>query len=125
VNRVALFTKFGVFEMLGFPVDDSTNEGVGRVVNLDEPPGVQSIGPALSTEFQLEFDTTPANSNEAFYRLIFNHVKSEIERGATEQDIRSWALAAAKSTLVFADLIREAVEDALGNRPLRYGEAAD
>jgi hypothetical protein len=118
-NRLALLTAFGLFEPLGFPEALSHRGAVGRVVNLDQPEGIKPIVPELARAIRDDFDLPPLSRDEV-YHSMYDFVKSELDAGFNAEAIRVRISHALEQGVEFADVIAEALEDALGNRPARY-----
>jgi hypothetical protein len=122
VNRVALFIRFGLFEAVGFPSGAGDVGAAGHVVNLDQPEGMKEIIPAVRRTTLPEIDSLPLCKG-VVYHCVYDYVRSEIEAGKTETEIRAWIPLNTENTEEPTDAVREmleAVEDALANRPMRY-----
>jgi hypothetical protein len=95
---------------------------------MDEPEGTTDIVPALTRNTRGEFDL-PSMTRASIYSAIYDAVLREIAAGGSPEEVRATFLqsAAAYHRECPADVIaacvegiREAVEDALAGRPLRY-----
>jgi hypothetical protein len=119
VNRVALFTRFGLFEAVGFPNSAREASALGHVVNLDQPDGMKDIVPELTRATRDEFDLPSLNLG-SMYRGVYDFVKHQINAGETDEGIRSRLLSNVEGIAELSDLIRQAVEEALADHPPRY-----
>jgi hypothetical protein len=128
VNRIALLTKYGLFEAVGIPPRKGPVGAAGRVINLDEPEGMTDIVPALTRTTRDEFDL-PSVTRADIYRMTYDAVLRKLAEGRSPEEVRAFFLegAAAYERESQADDmgatvegIREAVQDALAGRPSRY-----
>ncbi len=119
VNRIALLTQFGLHEMVGVPTSLRSVGAAGYVVNLKNQPEVlKDIVPALARATRAEF-RSPTISWEWVLTPIVTFVRREIESGRIREELRAEILPFIEHIGELADTAREAVEDALADRPMR------
>ncbi len=129
VNRIALFTEYGLFEAVSIPPPKCGLVGAaGQVINLDEPEGTTDLVPALTRTTREEFDII-SMTRASIYFAIYDAVRQEIGAGKSSEEVRATFLqSAAAFQLEYptdvekacAEAILEAVQDALADRPMRY-----
>jgi len=118
VNRIVLLTQFGLHETVGVPSSGRRVSAAGYVVNLDQPEGMKDIVPALARATRAEFDLLTLG-REWVYGASYTFVRREIDAGRTQEELRAQILPFIEHIRELADTVREAVEDALANRPMR------
>jgi hypothetical protein len=128
VNRIALLTEYGLSESVGIPPPEGPPGAAGRVVNLDEPEGVTDLVPALTRTTREEFDL-PSEFRASVYWGTYYAVLEELAKGRSPEEVSASILSSATAFErdprtdvgdAVAQGIREAVEDALAGRPVRY-----
>jgi hypothetical protein len=127
-NRIALWTKFGLLEAVHVPPPEGPAGAAGRVVNLDELEGMTDLVPAQTRTTREEFDL-PSQFRASIYGATHDAVLQELAKGRSPEELRAFFVesAAAYERESRTDVddavvqgIREAVEDALAGRPVRY-----
>jgi hypothetical protein len=127
VNRIALVTESGLHEAVGFPshIEDKVGPG-GYVVNTDEPEATTDIVPELTRANLADFGLPTLDlslstlGREAFYACFYKSVRDALVAGKTPEEIQAGFLSHKASLGRLAELAKNAVEDALANRPMRY-----
>jgi len=124
VNRIALLTQFGLLEVVGVSTSGRMVGAAGYVVNLDQPEPTKDVVPALARATRPEFDL-PTLSWQWVYAAWYTFVRHEIGAGRAHEEIRAQILPIIEHSGEHADVAREAVEDALANRPMRVEKLLD
>ncbi len=129
VNRIALFTEFGLFEAVSItPPKFGPVNAAGCVINSHEPEGTTDLVPALTRTTREEFDII-SMTRASIYFAIYDAVRQEIGAGKSSEEVRATFLQSASAYQLeySADVVKacaegilEAVEDALAGRPMRY-----
>ena len=124
VNRIALLSRYGRVEMVGAPPPTAGPEAAGHVVDLESPPGMIDIVPALARATRPEYDLLSL-SRGPLYHACYTHVRNEIRSGKAAEEIRADLLPLIRGSGELADALREALEDALAGRPPKYEGPAE
>jgi hypothetical protein len=132
VNRIARVTETGYHEAVGFPshIEDRVGPG-GYVVNIDQPEATKDIVPELTRAHLADLGLSTLDrglssfGREAFYVCFYKFVREAVSSGKTPKEIEAAFLSHMASIGELADVAREAVEDALANRPMRYEDPYD
>jgi hypothetical protein len=128
VNRIALWTEYGLLEAVHVPPPEGPAGAVGRVINLDEPEGMTDLVPALTRSTREEVDL-PSVFLASIYGATYGAVLQELAKGQSPEEVRAFFLESAaaywrepRTDVADAVIqgIREALEDALAGRPVRH-----
>jgi hypothetical protein len=127
VNRIPLVTESGLHEAVGFPSDFKDRVGPGGyVVNRDQPDATKDIVPELRRANLQDFGLSTLDLNlstsgrETFYVCFYKLIRDAVIGGKPPEEIQARFLANMASLGTLADAAREAIEDALAGRPMRY-----
>jgi hypothetical protein len=121
VNRIAHIAGNGQVEMVGAPPPTAGPEAAGHVVDLESPPGMIDIVPALARSKRPEYDL-PSLHRGPRYHSFYTLVRDEIRSGRTPDEVRAQLFPLIERAGDLIDTVRDALEDALAGRPPKYEE---
>jgi hypothetical protein len=127
INRIPLVTESGLHDALGFPSDFNDRVGPGGyVVNKDQPDAIKDIVPELTRANRKDFGLSTLDlslstlGREAFYVCFYKLVRDAVIGGRSPKEMQARFVANMARLGRLAELAKEAVEDALAGRPMRY-----
>jgi hypothetical protein len=117
INRLALRDPDYLTSLLLGPTSPTGQGGV--VVHLDADAGVRGLVPESAMSGRPVYDL-PFLNREPVYHMIYTWVRDQVDAGESPKAIRTQLREALESLGKLANAAREALEDALANRPRRY-----